>query len=184
MSVLPPEVGTERCVLRPWHRSDAAALKPILDVNYAHLAPWIPARIATSAAIDTLEARLDGFQSAFEANTEWRYAMLLKADNALLGEISIFPRSSSQRVPFSESSCVEIGYWMRSDTTGRGLVTECVRAVMEVLFAIPRFDHIEIRCDARNLPSTAIPKRLGYTLSATLPDQLQVWTIRPTRQVR
>jgi hypothetical protein len=37
----------------------------------------------------------------------------------------------------------------------------------------------EVRCDARNAPSAAIPRRLGFDLTATIaepPGEVQVWT--------
>jgi RimJ/RimL family protein N-acetyltransferase len=153
-------------------------LEPILRTNYAYLAPWIPARIATPAPLPALENRLSTFATMFSSDTEWRYAMFLTDSAALLGEISIFPRSADARVAFSQSTCAEIGYWMRQDFMGRGFVTECVRAVMNVLLAVPRFAHVEIRCDERNAPSTAIPERVGFTLTETTPDGLQIWTHR------
>jgi RimJ/RimL family protein N-acetyltransferase len=65
-------------------------------------------------------------------------------------------------------------------------VTEASRALIAVAESLPRLTHIEIRCDSRNEPSAAIPKRLGFALTATLiepaaqPDEqsvrLQIWT--------
>jgi RimJ/RimL family protein N-acetyltransferase len=81
----------------------------------------------------------------------------------------------------------EIGYWIRADETGRGLVTEAVLAIVDVARRTGRFTHLEIRCDARNGPSAAVPKRLGFELATTIEEpptssegpngQLQVWTL-------
>jgi RimJ/RimL family protein N-acetyltransferase len=81
---------------------------------------------------------------------------------------------------------VELGYWLREDQTGRGLVTEASRAVLAMAATLPRLSLVEIRCDARNAPSAAVPQRLGFVLASTVPDlavtpteppiQLQVWT--------
>jgi ribosomal-protein-serine acetyltransferase len=167
-------------MLRPWRAEDAHALGPILDVNYAHLGPWIPSRIATPAPLPELEARLRKFAEDFGTADEWRYAMLTADAEVLLGEISLFPRSSSARVPYAQSDRIEIGYWIRKDMTGRGLVTEAVRAALEMVAADPRFTCVEIRCDARNVPSTAVPARLRFTLAQTVADgdvALQIWTL-------
>ena len=176
---------TERLLLRPWRAEDAAMLLPILEANREHLSPWIPARVAEPLPVPALAARLQADAEAFAGDRAWRYATLSPADGRLLGELSLFPRSAAGRVPLAEADRAEIGYWLRADETGRGLATEGVRALLEAAMAIERFRQLEIRCDARNGPSIAIPRRLGFHLAETievpadLPHEpavrLQVW---------
>ena len=66
-------------------------------------------------------------------------------------------------------------------------MTEASRTLVALAATLPHLTHVEIRCDARNAPSAAIPKRLGFVLATTLieapahadeePVQLQVWTL-------
>jgi ribosomal-protein-serine acetyltransferase len=176
---IPQLLKTERLLLRPWLVSDAGALGAILNVNYAHLGPWIPSRIATPASVTELD-RLKRFGDDFESAREWRYAMLT-VNEELLGEISLFPRSVDRRVPYAQSDRIEIGYWIRKDMTGNGFVTEAVAAVLALVAADPRFTCAEVRCDERNAPSGAVPARLGFKLTATVAEEgvaLQIWTLQ------
>jgi len=185
--VMPLEIRTSRLLLRPWRATDADALHPILVANYEHLAPWIPQRVATPAVVPLLAERLAAFGAEFEADREWRFAMLTHDEAMLLGEVDLFPRSADGRVALADADRAEIGYWIRADETGRGFVTEAVRALLAVAAGIARLSHIEIRCDARNAPSAAIPQRLRFHLSATVEEagvrpedpevQLQIWTL-------
>ena len=180
------ELRTQRLLLRPWRPEDAVALHPVLEANFAHLGPWIPARISTPAPIPELAQRLAGFAAEFADDREWRYGMFALDDGAVLGEVGLFPRSATARVPYLAADRVELGYWLREDRTGRGLVTEASRAVLAMAATLPRLSLVEIRCDARNAPSAAVPQRLGFVLTTTIPDlavtpteppvQLQVWT--------
>jgi RimJ/RimL family protein N-acetyltransferase len=173
-------VRTGRVILRPWRPTDAAALGRILDVSHAHLGPWIPSRVSTPAPLHELEDRLRGFADDFAEANEWRYAMLTSDETTLLGEISVFPRSMRSRVPYCDADRVEIGYWIRKDMTGAGLVSEAVAAVIKTVSGDPRFTCIEIRCDERNAPSGAVPARLGFTLAQTVADgdgMLQIWSL-------
>ena len=184
---VPTELSTTRLLLRPWRAADAAALHPILETNATHLGPWIPARVAQAAPIPVLAQRLDGFGADFAADREWRFALLTRDGGSVLGEVGLFPRSATGRAPFADSDRAELGYWLRSDETGRGLVTEAARAVLAVAASIERFSHVEIRCDARNLPSAAVPRRLGFVLAAPTAAsavattessaRMQVWTL-------
>jgi ribosomal-protein-serine acetyltransferase len=142
----PVEIRTQRVLLRPWRTEDAPDLLPVLEANRDHLGPWIPARVATPAPVPVL------------------------ADGKLLGEVALFPRAAAGRVPFAEADRVELGYWLRSDETGQGIVTEAARAALNLASHIPRFSRAEIRCDARNGPSGIIPVRLGFTLLDTKPE--------------
>ena len=182
-SVVPIEIRTARLLLRPWRAEDAGALAPVLEANRDHLAPWIPARIATPAPVPVLAERLAGFAADFAADREWRFGMFTLREGKLLGEVGLFPRAARGRVPFAEADRVELGYWLRGDETGRGFVTEGARAVLTVASHIPRFSRAEIRCDSRNAPSAAVPPRLGFTLLAAVAEgggeaedrHMQVW---------
>ena len=68
---------------------------------------------------------------------------------------------------------LEIGYWMRSARTGRGLTTEAAGALTRVAFEVRGVDRVEIRCDPGNVASAAIPPKLGFTHEATLRRRLQ-----------
>jgi RimJ/RimL family protein N-acetyltransferase len=185
MSV-PTEIRAARFLLRPWRAEDASELLPVLEANRAHLGPWISTRVSTPVPVPELAVRLAGFGADFAADREWRYGMFAPDGARVLGEIGLYPRAAAGRVPYAAATCVELGYWLRSDATGQGLITEASEVMLAEAAKLDRLTHVEIRCDARNLPSAAIPKRLGFVLAATLPDagvvagesrvELQVWT--------
>ena len=183
---VPSELRTAHLLLRPWRPDDAARLLPVHEENHAHLAPWIPARVADPAPLPALEQRLAEFAADFAAAREWRYAMLAPDGDAVLGEVGLYPRAAAGRVPYADADHVEIGYWLRADATGRGLASEATRAALDVAVALPRLARAEIRCDVRNAASAAVPRRLGFVLDRTIqvaalapaepPIALQVWT--------
>lgn len=183
---MPAELRTERLFLRAWRAEDAEALQPILESNQAHLRPWIPLRVSTPAPLPELAARLAAFAADFAAAREWRYAMLTPDERTILGEVGLYPRSATGRVPYADADRVELGYWLRQDATAQGFVTEAALGVLAVAAALPRFALVEVRCDARNAASAGVPRRLGFVLAsvesrpAASPDdppiEMQVWT--------
>jgi RimJ/RimL family protein N-acetyltransferase len=183
---VPLLLRSARLLLRPWRAEDAPSLSPILEANQAHLSPWIPPHVWRPAPIPALVERLAGFAAAFADDREWRYGLFGLDDSRLLGEVALFPRAASGRVPFAEADHVEIGYWLRADATGAGLATEAAQAALGIAAALPGLSHVEIRCDPRNVPSAAVPRRLGFDLSRTIEQtatasgsssSLQVWTL-------
>ncbi len=178
--IVPAEIRTTRLLLRPWCAADAAELLPILETNLPHLGPWIPARVAQPAPVPDLAQRLAGFAADFVADREWRFALRTVDDGRILGEVALFSRTAAGRVPYADADRAEVGYWLRADVTGRGLATDATRAMIDLAAGLSRFSHVEIRCDARNAASAAVPTRLGFVLATTVPDpdtQLQIWTL-------
>ena len=183
---IPTSLLTERLRLRCWRADDAAPLRLALLANAAHLTPWIPARIATPAELPALRERLAGFVADFATDREWRFAVLDREDDALLGEVSLHPRDGRARVPWRDADRVEIGYWLRQDVTGRGIAVEAVGAIAALAARLPGVTCLEIRCDERNIASARLPQRLGFRLQATVPAlgvqpadgeiALQLWT--------
>ena len=188
---VPAEIRTPRFVLRPWRAEDAPALLPVLEANRTHLGPWIPARVSTPAPLPLLAARLAGFGNDFATGKEWRYGLFTPDETTVLGEAGIYPRSASGRVAYVDATHVELGYWLRSDETGKGLVTEATRSLLDVVARLDHISRVEIRCDARNAPSAAIPRRLGFRLATVIPESstsrpdidLQVWTLDLPRSI-
>lgn len=62
----------------------------------------------------------------------------------------------------------EIGYWIRPDEEGKGLVTETVLLLCELAFGVLQGNRVQIRSNSRNLRSIAVPTRLGFSHEATL----------------
>lgn len=168
----PAELRTERLLLRRWRVEDAAALAPVLEANVGRLRGWIPARVAEPVEAAELERRLAGNVRAFDDDREWRYAIVLPASGAIAGEVSLFPRTEAARVALGDADRAEIGYWLDAGVTGRGLATEAARAMLDLAgrlsAGMPALRTVEIRCDARNLPSAAVPRRLGFVLARTI----------------
>ena len=184
---VPEAIHTARLFLRPWRADDAGPLLPVLEANQAHLGSWIPRRVSEPVPVPQLAVRLAGFAADFAAGREWRYGMFTPDGAVVIGEVSLFPRDANGRVPFPGADRAEIGYCLRSDRTGRGLATEATRAMIDVAATLPGIGHIEIRCDARNAASAAIPQRLGFELAmmseepahapGAADSMLQVWTL-------
>lgn len=178
-SLIPMTIRTTRLLLRPWSASDAPALYPILLANAAHLGPWIPEHVATAVPVEELSERLAGFAADFEAHRSYRYALLADGTR-LVGEADLFPRAGAGRVPLDSADHVELGYWLDAAATGHGFATEATQALFNAATVLPGMTHVEIRCEAANTPSAAIPQRLGFQL-ASVEGDLQIWR-KPLRR--
>jgi RimJ/RimL family protein N-acetyltransferase len=172
---LPRELRTERLRLRAWRGEDATELRPILLANQEHLKRWIPEYVYTAPPLPQLVERLDRFAAKFGAGLEFRYALRDAATGRIVGGMSLFPRDAGTRVQLALADRVELGYWLDAAATGRGLVTEGVRALLDAAArAFPAMRLAEIHCDVENAPSNAVPKRLGFG-PAYVDGTVQVW---------
>lgn len=172
---LPRELRTGRLVIRAWRGEDAAELRPILLANQEHLKRWIPEHVYTAPPLPQLVERLDRFAAKFSAGVEFRYALRDAETGRIVGGMSLFPRDAGARVQLALADRVELGYWLDAAATGRGLVTDGVRALLDAAArSFPVMRLAEIHCHVENAPSNAVPKRLGFEV-AYLDGTVQVW---------
>jgi RimJ/RimL family protein N-acetyltransferase len=169
--IVPADFHTERLHIRRWQPSDAGALAPILAANVEHLSPWIPWRVAEPLPAEQLALRLGEFAKAFDADREWRYGVFARDPHRVLGDVSLFPRNQTGRVQFTSADRIEVGYWLRADATGHGFATEAARGALALASALPGMTRVLIRCDERNVASSAIPRRLGFRLASTISER-------------
>lgn len=174
------EVWTPRLHLRSWKPSDAPALKQAIDESLEELKPWLPWAWTEPSTLDSMVARLSRFEVDFDLGRDWVYGVFERGPERVVGGSGLHRRRGPD--------ALEIGYWLRSTSVGRGYATELAAALTRVALEHHKVRAVQIRCDPNNLRSAAIPKRLGYRHRTTLrknqttpegaPRDTEVWKLR------
>jgi ribosomal-protein-serine acetyltransferase len=147
-------VETPRAFLTPVEPVDAADLWETVESSRWHLErwlPWVPYTNTPEAARRYAEA----CAADWDAGRAVRFAIRDRDARRLLGVVGLDACVHLHR------SC-ELGYWLRQDSTGRGLMTETAAA--GVAFALRRMGVHRIRCAAAttNYASLRVIGRLGF----------------------
>ena len=153
-------IETARLVARCWSPADAPALRVALDENDGHLRPWIPWMRHEPRTLAETARWLQGARAAFDADTDFRYALLDPDESRLVGEVVLLSRAGA--------GALEVGYWIDHRLVGRGLATEAAGAAVRAAFEIRGVERVEIHHSAGNSASGVVPKKLGFTHDATL----------------
>lgn len=151
------EIRTERLLLRCWRPSDAPMLKSAIDESLVELQSWVDWALEHPLTLDVLEARLAGMQARFLRSEDWAFGLFDSEASHVVGGAGLHPRGSMDRL--------EIGYWIRSLATGRGLAREAASALVGAGFAHTAVPRVQILCDARNTRSAAVATHLGFRLT-------------------
>ena len=149
----PHEVRTERLILRSARAGDGPALREAIGVSLNEFFPWLSFSAELSDH-ETMERVSRLGQEHFQKG-EFYVWRVWEPEGLLVGSVDL--HSINHTVP----SC-EIGYWLRSDRTGRGLAQEFVTAAIEIAQEVLKVERIEARCDVRNEPSWRLAERLGF----------------------
>ncbi len=147
-------IESERLVIRCWHPEDAPALKDAIDNSLGQLREWVPWAMDEPSSIHTLATRLGAMRDDFVAGRDWAYAVFESGESRLVGGAGLHPRGTTDHL--------EIGYWIRTDASGRGYATETAAALCEAAFVHTGVGRLEIHCDVENARSAAVAQRLGF----------------------
>lgn len=66
---------------------------------------------------------------------------------------------------------LELGYWLRSGYTGKGLMREAITALCDMAEQELGAVRLEIRCDSRNLKSARVAEACDFGLEGTLRNE-------------
>jgi len=156
---VPDTVTTARLTLRTPRAGDGELILPQVRASLPELKQWMPWATDTYALSDA-EEWFRKCAAEFIRREQLQYLMLTH-DGQHLGNIGAF--KFDWKVPRAE-----IGYWLRTDYTGRGYITEAVRGLSGMLYDLLKFARIEIRTDDRNARSYRVAERAGFTLEGVL----------------
>jgi RimJ/RimL family protein N-acetyltransferase len=133
--------------------SDAIYDATVASFNELH--QWMTwANDALSRA--ALEGFLSSAQASFDRDEDSNYVLIEKSSGDLVGSSGLHFKGD----PDSR----EIGYWVRSDRTGRGYATSAAHALVDAAFRFLPIDRVVIRMDKSNLASASVPPKIGFRL--------------------
>jgi RimJ/RimL family protein N-acetyltransferase len=163
-------------ILRRWTPADALPLRCGFS-EPAGAQEWTPWVIPDPLEVRVLEERLARFHAQFDAGESFIYGIFDASESEVLGQAGLYARIGP--------GALEVGYFLRSDATGRGIATEATRLLVDVAFRSCGVERVEARCEPGNTASIAIPRRLGFSLRETTDEgdalgrhPLEIWELR------
>src|SRR5262249_2663757 len=136
------EVRSERLVLRRVQVDDADGIATAVGASLDYLRPWMPWATLDAAEPRTQRIPVAEADEVWEQGTDFIYSVLLRPELTVIGEIGLHRRVGD--------GGMEIGYWIDTRYSGRGLGTEAAGLLTDLALALPGVTRTEIHCDVAN----------------------------------
>jgi len=154
------ELSTPRLRLRAPRMTDAKAMLAIYaDPAVCRYLPW-----GAWASIDVARERLERYVQAMVAGDIVRLLITAKADEAVLGDCTLFHLDGPCRR-------AEVGYSLAAAAWGRGIVQEAVGELLRFGFEAMDLNRVEADIDPRNAASARSLERLGFVREGLLRER-------------
>lgn len=155
MAAFPDQLRGERLRLCRWSLEAIDEVLVAVHDSFDELHVWM----AWAEELPTRESLVDLIQEnllRFDADERWSYFIREFDTTQLVGSASLERRGTIDEL--------EIGYWVRTDRTGRGYATEVAGLLTDAAFssALDVAD-VRISMDGANHASAAVPPKLGFT---------------------
>lgn len=147
-------IESPRTLLLPIEPADAPELWESVEASRWHLERWLP-WVPYNNTLEATQRYTEACVADWDAGRAMRLCIRDRQSRELLGVVGL-------------DSCVhlhrsaELGYWLKREATGKGLMTEAAQACVD--FAFRRIGFHRIRCAAAtdNYPSLRVIARLGF----------------------
>lgn len=136
--------------LRELQPGDATDIFTAIDTQRRYLGRWLPFVRYTRQIGDS-----EAFVRSVLETVPYEYVFTIRSDGRFAGLIGFKSTDTALR-------CTEIGYWLREEFQGQGLVTLSVRQLCRFASVELGMQRVLIKCATGNAPSNRIPQRLGF----------------------
>lgn len=154
-------------MLRPFRRRDVNSIHEAVSASIDDLQQWLPwasrgySRSVTQHFVrDSIAAWGEGRAYDFAVRRP-------QEPGRHLGNVSIWHTSKQNAV-------AEIGYWIRSDETRRGICTEAVAHLLEIGFEELKLHRVTLRIAVGNRASERVAEKLGFLQEGTLREDVKI----------
>ncbi|MFK4289107.1 GNAT family N-acetyltransferase [Bacillus mycoides] len=158
---VPLQIETDRLILRaPLQAGDGNVVHQAIKDSINELKQWL-LLFQSIPTVEETEIILRNAHIDFLKRESFRYLIYHKDTNDFIGTASL------HGINWKISKC-EIGYWINTQFSGNGYMTEVVSELTNLGFQLLKFRRIEIRCESTNTKSRMIPEKLGFGLEGIL----------------
>jgi len=161
MLAVPPRVELRlrplenpRVHLVPIEASDAHDLWCGVEASRRELEPWLP-WVPFNADPDASYRYADASALDWDHARACRFTIRERTTHRFLGVIGLESFAHLHQ-------SVELGYWLRSDCTGRGLMTEAARTLLDWAFRDLHAHRVRVAAATDNHASLSVIARLGF----------------------
>ena len=105
------------------------------------------------------------FRGNFDLGNDFAYGVFERDESRQLGGAGLHPRGGE--------GSLEIGYFIRADSVGRGFATEVTAVLTRVGFEKCGLVRVDIQVDPANEVSLRIPQKLGFAQEGVLRRRLE-----------
>jgi RimJ/RimL family protein N-acetyltransferase len=159
-STLPEQLESERLIIRAARPGDGLVFHQAITESLAQLAPWL-GWVTPAPTPEDSESSCRRAHERFLRNEDLMVLFFLKEGEALVGGSGLHDADWDLRH-------FEVGYWGRSSFSGRGLVTEGVRALADHALEALGATRVFLTTDTLNVPSWKLAERAGSELEDIL----------------
>jgi [ribosomal protein S5]-alanine N-acetyltransferase len=145
---------------------DAPVLAELLTANREFVAPWQPTRAEEFFTTDGQAEAIENVMIEHEQGITVPNVIL--NDGGVVGRVTL---SNIVRGPFQ--SC-NLGYWVDSGHSGRGLGTAAVREIVDLAFGPLGLHRVEAGTLRHNIGSQRVLERNGFVRVGTAPAYLKI----------
>lgn len=162
-----PQLKSHRITLQRFSRRDASTLDKAIRESLPDLNQWLPWARMDYTNADTTAFIRESIQ-AWKDERAWDYSIRDNEDpKRHIGNISFWTVSKLGKI-------AEIGYWVRSGDTSRGVCSEAVGLLVEEVFNSLGYHKIVLRIAVGNDASDRVAEKLGFTKEGVLREELLI----------
>ncbi len=163
--MVPSRLVTDRFVLRKLTRQDVNPIADAVIASLSELQRWLPWAHSHYGREDAVAFVRDSQQSWKEARAFDFAIKDPRTPQLHIGNCSIWPVARIAKVG-------EIGYWIRSDHTSRGIASEATDRLIQLGFDEMGLHKINLRIAVGNSSSERVAEKLGFTKEGVLREEL------------
>ena len=143
-------------MLRSPHRRDHAEWSRLREASREQLERWEPRWSEHEFTPRSFRRRIRWYAEGARRDTSYSFFVCAKEGGRMLGGVTLdaVRRGTTQRAV--------LGYWLATGETGKGYMTEAVRAVMSFAFRDLKLHRIEAASIPENVASVRVLERAGF----------------------